>query len=92
MKPARPDPVRAALVFLYLLEGQSDRLAEFFLAEAEHVAAQAQPCPDPDIDRVRYFHLRTAPLPGGLRLCHVQYQQSSFYWAPRLGVGLIVHS
>ena len=70
VQPARPDPVRAALVFLHLLKGQPDRLAELFLAEAEHVAAQPQPRPDPDIDRVRCFSFRTARPPGRLRSCH----------------------
>src|SRR3954454_9846206 len=67
IEPARPDPVCAALVFLHLLEGQPDRLTELFLAEAEHVAAQSQPYPDADIDRIRRFHLRTARPPRRLR-------------------------
>src|SRR5580693_1071183 len=53
MQPAGADPIGAALVFLDLLKGQSDRLPKLFLAEAEHVSAEPHAGADMDIDRVR---------------------------------------
>ena len=54
MQPARADAVGAALVFLHLLKGKADRRPEFFLAQPEHVAAQADPGADLHVDRVRF--------------------------------------
>src|SRR5260370_30629794 len=54
IEPAGADAVGAAFVFLHLLKGQADRLAELLLREAEHVAAQPNPGPDLDVDRVRF--------------------------------------
>ena len=54
MQPARADAVGAALVFLHLLKGQADRLAELLLAQPEHVAAQPDPGTDLHVDRVRF--------------------------------------
>jgi hypothetical protein len=50
---AGADAIGAALIFLYLLEGQSDRLAKFFLAQAQHIASQANAGADMDIDWIR---------------------------------------
>ena len=57
MQSAGADPIGASLVFLHLLKGQSDRLSEFFLAQAEHVAAQPHAGADMDIDRVWFVTL-----------------------------------
>ena len=43
LQPARADPVRALLVFLHLLEGQAERVAELFLAHAQHHPAHPHP-------------------------------------------------
>ena len=51
-QPRRPDPVDAALVFLHLLEGQAEQLAQPLLAHAEQGAPQPQPLADMHIDRV----------------------------------------
>ena len=67
MQPAGADPIGASLVFLHLLKGQSDRLAEFFLAQAEHVAAEPDARADMDIDRVWLVAL-SATRPSGLLL------------------------
>jgi hypothetical protein len=61
MQPAGADAVRAALVFLHLLEGQTKRLAELLLRQTEHVAAQPNPGADPDVDRVGFV----GSLPAG---------------------------
>ena len=51
-QPARADTVNAALVFLDLLEGEPDGLAELCLANAKQIAAQAHPGTDMDVDGV----------------------------------------
>jgi len=53
LQPARPDPIRALLVFLHLLKGQAERISELFLAHAEHDTAHAHPTTDMPVDRVR---------------------------------------
>ena len=53
LKAPGADAVRALLVFLNLLEGDAQAFAELFLAHAKHGAAQADPTPDMNVDRVR---------------------------------------
>ena len=45
-------PIRAALVLLYLLEGQAEPLSQHGLAHAERDAAFAQARPDVDVNRI----------------------------------------
>jgi hypothetical protein len=49
------NPVRALLVFLNLLERQSDGFTELLLAHPEHQAAHAHAAADVLVDRVRRF-------------------------------------
>jgi hypothetical protein len=53
MQAACADPVGALLVFLDLLEGQAERLAELLLAHADQHAAHAHPATHMPIDGVR---------------------------------------
>jgi hypothetical protein len=46
LQPASADAVRALLVFLYLLEGQAERPAKFFLAHCKHFPAHAHSAAD----------------------------------------------
>src|SRR6185437_9162585 len=70
VQPAGTDAVGAALVFLYLLEGEADGLAEFLLAHAEQRAAQPNPCTDMHIDRIWVSgFVAAATAPAGVR-CH----------------------
>jgi hypothetical protein len=55
------DPIGASLVFLDLLKSQPDRFPELFLAQTEHVAAQAHTRADVNVDGVRLV----APLATG---------------------------
>jgi len=64
VQSAGAHPIGASLVFLHLLKGQSDRLSEFFLAQAEHVAAQPHAGADMDIDRVWFVTLLATRMPG----------------------------
>jgi len=41
LQPARPDAGGASLVFLHLLEGEAERIAQFRLAHCKHLAAHA---------------------------------------------------
>ena len=50
---AAADTVRAAFVFLDLLEGKSEHGSKFILAETKHFAAHTQTFADMDIDGVR---------------------------------------
>ena len=52
LQAAGTDAVGALLVFLNLLEGDAEVLTELFLTHPEHHAAQSNPAPDVDIDRV----------------------------------------
>src|SRR5436305_4810698 len=58
---AGADPVGAFLVFLNLLEGETQGFAELFLAHAEHDAAHAHATADIFVNRVGRFdrHLQT---------------------------------
>ena len=60
VQPAGADAIGAALVFLHLLKGQADRLAELFLAQAQHVAPQPHARADMDIDRVGSVRFATS--------------------------------
>src|SRR5258708_40182530 len=55
MQSARPDPVRALLVFLHLLKCNPKRVAEFRLTHIEHQAANADAAADMLVDGVRGF-------------------------------------
>ena len=55
------DAVDAALVFLDLLEGQAEALAEPLLAHAEQGTAQPQALADMDVDRVGLACHREVP-------------------------------
>src|SRR5262245_60157056 len=52
LQAARANAIGALLVFLDLLEGDPEMLAELFLAHAQHHAAQANPTADVSIDRI----------------------------------------
>src|SRR3546814_8324718 len=52
VEPAGTDAVGALFVFLDLLEGQADNLAEFVLTHSNQGATQFQPVADMNIDRV----------------------------------------
>src|SRR6516165_11693301 len=53
LQPARSDAVSALLVFLHLLEGDAERIAELLLAHCKHQAAHAYPAADVLIDGVK---------------------------------------
>src|SRR5690606_861861 len=53
LEAAGADAVGALLVFLDLLEGDAEMLAELFLTHADHVAPQADAATDMDVDRIR---------------------------------------
>jgi hypothetical protein len=53
LQPARPDAVRAFLVFLDLLEGKTECVAQLLLAHCEHHAAHAHPAANVSVDGVR---------------------------------------
>src|SRR5579862_8353202 len=53
LQPAGADAVGAFLVFLDLLKGQAERVAEFFLAHREHHPAHAHAAADMFVDRIR---------------------------------------
>jgi len=52
LQSARPDAVGAFLVFLHLLEGEAERITQFFLAHCEHHAAHAHPAANMLVDGV----------------------------------------
>ena len=52
LQPARADAVGALLVFLHLLEGQTERVAELFLAHAQHHPAHAHAAAHMLVDRI----------------------------------------
>src|SRR5713101_7486776 len=54
MQPARADAVGAILIFLHLLEAETDRRAELPLAQPEHVAAQPDPGTDVHVNRLHF--------------------------------------
>jgi len=58
---AGTDPVHAALVFLNLLEAETEHIPERSLADAKQGAADAQPSADMPIDRVRPVSAGDAP-------------------------------
>src|SRR6516164_7784820 len=60
LEPACSDPVRALLIFLNLLERETEGLAELFLTHGQHHAPHPDPAPHVPVDRVR-----------GL-LCHIE--------------------
>ena len=53
LQPARSDAVGAVLVFLHLLEGESERIAQFRLAHCKHLAAHAHAAADVLVGGVR---------------------------------------
>src|SRR5262249_47446983 len=53
LKPACSDPVRALLIFLNLLERETEGLAEFFLTHRQHHSPHSKPGPHVPVDRVR---------------------------------------
>jgi hypothetical protein len=71
MQATRPDSIGAPLVFLNLLKGQPDGLAELFLAQAEHVAAQPHARADMDVDWVRLVAFSATRPPGLLLHSHL---------------------
>src|SRR5262245_34799065 len=52
LQSARPYAVRAFLVFLYLLEGKAECVAQLLLAHCKHHAAHAHPAANVSVDRV----------------------------------------
>jgi hypothetical protein len=52
LQPARSDAVGAFLVFLHLLKGEAQCVAELFLAHRQHHAAHAHAAADVLVDRV----------------------------------------
>src|SRR5687768_13674264 len=52
LQAAGADAVGALLVFLHLLEGQAERVAELLLTHAQHHAAHAHATPDVLVGRV----------------------------------------
>src|SRR5215471_20628001 len=52
-QPARPDAIRARLVFLYLLVGNAERVPKLLLAHCKHHAAPAYLAANVSIDGVR---------------------------------------
>src|SRR6185437_7752690 len=64
VEPAGADAVRAALVFLHLLEGEADRLAELLLAHAETGAAQPHAPADMHVDGMRMIGAMAARVPA----------------------------
>ena len=66
---AGADAVGAALVFLNLLKGQRQRVAQLLLTDPQHIPAQAHAGTDQDIDRIGAAALRpTRSLVTALRL------------------------
>ena len=53
LQPAGPDAVGAFLVFLHLLEGNAERIAQFRLAHSKHLAAHPHPAADVLVGGVR---------------------------------------
>jgi hypothetical protein len=71
LQPARADPIRALLVFLNLLEGQSEGLAELFLAETEKHAAQPNATANMPVDVIgRLFHSKLLAVARRMRAAH----------------------
>src|SRR5215813_8717206 len=66
LQPARPDAIRAPLVFLYLLEGKAERVPKLLLAHCKHHAAHAYPAANVSIDGVKR-HGRDRSLKLGAR-------------------------
>lgn len=54
---ARANAIGASLVFLDLLEGETDRLAELFLAQSEHGATKPNATAHVDIDGIGFTSL-----------------------------------
>jgi len=53
LQAARSDAVSALLVFLHLLEGEAERIAQFLLAHCKHQAAHAHSAADVLVDGVK---------------------------------------
>src|SRR5262245_10439803 len=53
LQPARPDAVRALLVFLYLLEAEAECGTQLLLAHCKHLAAHPHTPADMLVDGVR---------------------------------------
>jgi hypothetical protein len=56
LQTARADSVITLLVFLNLLESQSERVRNLSLGHVEHEAPHAQASADMFVDRAHYFH------------------------------------
>ena len=65
IEPASADAVGATLVFLHLLKGQTDGLAELFLTHTEQRATQANARADMHVDRVRLVAFAAASAAAG---------------------------
>jgi hypothetical protein len=52
LQPASADPVSFLLVFLHLLESDSEGISQFLLAHVEHHSAHARPAADVLVDQV----------------------------------------
>ena len=55
LKPAGANSVGALFVFLDLLKGQAQGVAQFFLAHAKHYPPHTDAAANVPVDRVRYF-------------------------------------
>jgi hypothetical protein len=68
LEPAGADTIGAFLVFLNLLKSQSERIAKFFLAQAQHQPAHPHSAAHVLVDWIRrLFHHLALPLPGRAR-------------------------
>src|SRR5450830_184063 len=62
LQPARTDAVGALLVFLHLLKGQAEGVAELFLTHAQHHPPHAHARAHMLIDRIGYLLSHNDPL------------------------------
>jgi hypothetical protein len=75
LQSARAEPVRALLVFLYLLKREAELLAQLLLADAQHHPPHTHPAADVLVERVRGLFgwhqpsplWRAARIPGDAR-------------------------
>jgi len=73
VEAAGADPVLAGLVFLYLLELDTDPLGELVLAQRQGPAALAQALADMNVHRMRHTHLQATERPGTSPMVEIQY-------------------
>ena len=62
VQTAGADSIGATLVFLYLLKGQAERLAELLLAQSEECPPQADATSDMDVDWIWFSTCDTSPV------------------------------